>query len=48
MIYDSNKIYQHISYKPYFQGMATDYNFNIKERLVDLMAIDHIQPWQNN
>ena len=48
MIYDSNKVYQHISYKPHFQGMAALYNAGIKERLMDLMVVKYNQPWVND
>ena len=47
-IYDSDKIYQHITFRPIFQTMTSRYNKSIRERLSDLLVSHHYSPSLNS
>ena len=47
MIYDGDKIYQHISFKPQLQTMPMNYDNHIKDRMLPLMGERKHKPWQN-
>ena len=47
LIYDNNKLYQHISFKNNFQSMTRLFNETVKERLMGVVLKDHYKPLTN-